>query len=79
MRTYPIAQGTLSEWKSLSHVRLFATPQTIQSMEFPRPEHWSGKPFPSPGDLPNSGIVPRSPALQADSLRTELSGKPVVT
>ena len=34
---------------------------------FSRPEHWNGQPFPSPGDLPNSGIEPRSPALQADS------------
>ena len=78
MRPYSIAQGTLSEWKSLSHVQLFATPWTIQSMEFSRPEHWSGKPFPSPGDLPNPGIAPRSPALQADSLRTEPIGKPEV-
>ena len=43
-------------------------------MEFSRPEYWSGQPFPSPGDLPNSGIEPGSPALQADSLPTELSG-----
>jgi len=35
-------------------------------MEFSRPEYWSGYPFPSPGDLPNPGIEPRSPALQAD-------------
>ena len=48
-------------------------------MEFSRPEYWSGQPFPSPGDLPNPGIKPRSPALQADSLPTELSGKPRVT
>ena len=41
------------------------------SMGFSRPEYWSGKPFPSPGDLPNPGIEPRSPALQADSLPTE--------
>ena len=44
------------------------------SMEFSRPEHWSGL-FPSPGDLPNPGIEPRSPALKADSLPTEISGK----
>ena len=54
-----------------------ATPWIIESMEFSRPEYWSGQPFPSTGDLPNPGIVPRSPALQADSLPTELSGKPV--
>ena len=45
-------------------------------MEFSRPEYWSGKPFPSPGDLPNPGIEPRSPALQADSLPAEPQGKP---
>ena len=39
-------------------------------------EYWSGQPIPSPGDLPNPGIEPESPALQADSLPTELSGKP---
>ena len=44
------------------------TPWTIQSMEFSRPEYWSGWSFPSPGDLPNPGIEPRSLALQADSL-----------
>ena len=42
-----------------------------QSMEFSRPEYWSGWPFPSPGDLPNPGIEPRSPKLQVDSLRAE--------
>ena len=39
-------------------------------------EYWSGLPFPSPGDLPNSGIEPRSPALQADALTSEPPGKP---
>ena len=43
-------------------------------MEFSRPEYWSGKPFPSPGDLPNPGIKPRSPTLQADSLPAEPQG-----
>ena len=61
--------------KLLSHVRLFATPWTIQSMEFSRPEYWSGKPFPSPGDLPKSGIESRSPTLHMDSLATEPQGK----
>ena len=51
-------------------------PMTIQSMEFSRPEYWSGQPFPSPGDLPNPGIEPRSPVLQADSLPAEPQGKP---
>ena len=43
-----------------------------QSMGFSRQEYWSGLPFPSPGDLPNPGIEPGSPALQADFLLTEL-------
>ena len=47
-------------------------------MEFSRPEHWSGKPFPSPGDLPNPGIKPRPLALKADSLPAEPSGKPLL-
>ena len=38
--------------------------------------HWNGLPFPSQGDLPNPGIKPRSPVLQADSLQAELPGKP---
>ena len=46
-------------------------------MGFCRQEYWSGLPFPSPGDLPDPGIKPRSPALQADSLPTELWGKPL--
>ena len=45
-------------------------------MGFSRPEDWSGLPFPSPGDLPNPAIEPRSPALQADSLPAEPPGKP---
>ena len=52
---------SVSEWKSLSCVWLFVTLWTIQSMEFSRPQYWSGKLFPSPGDLPNPGIEPRSP------------------
>ena len=46
--------------------------KTPLSMGFSRQEYWSGLPFPSPGDLPNPGIEPRSPALQADALSTEL-------
>ena len=49
--------------------------QAPLSMGFSRQGYWSGLPFPSPGDLPNPGIEPRSPALQADSLPTELLGK----
>ena len=48
------------------------------SMEFSRQEYWSGLPFPSPGDLPNPVIEPRSPALQADSLLTELPGNSLI-
>ena len=48
-------------------------------MEFSRQEYWSGFPFPFPEDLPDPGIEPGSPALQADSLPTELSGKPIAT
>ena len=56
------------EVKSLSHVRLFATPWTVayqasQSMGFSRQEYWSGLSFPSSGDPPDPGIEPRSPAL----------------
>ena len=46
------------------------------SMKFSRQEYWSGLPFPSPGDLPDPGIQPGSPALQADSLPSEPPGKP---
>ena len=65
--------------KSLSRVRLFATPWTVArqaplSMGFSRQEYWSGLPFPSPGDLPNPGIEPRSPTLQADSVPSEPPG-----
>ena len=70
-----------SEVKSLSHVWLFATPWTVAyqaplSMGFCRQECWSRLPFPSPGDLPNLGIEPGSPALQADALPSEPPGKP---
>ena len=58
-----------------------ATPRTIAHqallpMGFSRQEYWSGLQFPSPGDLSYPGIEPRSPALQADSLPTELQEKP---
>ena len=62
--------------KSLSRVLLFATPWTVSyqappSMGFSRQEYWSGLPFPSSGNLPDRGIKPRSPALQADALPSE--------
>ena len=47
-------------------------------MEFYRKEYWSGLSFPSPGDLPHSGINPGSPALQANSLPSEPPGKSLV-
>ena len=67
---------------SLSRVRLFVTPWTVAhqappSVEFSRQEYWSGLPFPSPGDLPNPGIEPGSPALQTDALPSEPPGKPM--
>ena len=67
--------------KSLSRVQLFATPWTVAhqaplSTGFSRQDYWSGLPFPSPGDLPDPGIEPRSPALQADALTSEPPGKP---
>ena len=66
--------------KSLSRVWLFVTPWTVAyqappSMGFSRQEYWSGLPFPSPGDLPDSGIEPRSPPSQADTLTSEPPGK----
>ena len=51
------------------------TVQSMESMEFSRPEYWSGQLFPSPGDLPNPGIKPRSPTLQEESLPAEPQGK----
>ena len=66
--------------KSLSRVQLFATPRTVAykaslSMEFSRQVYWSGLSFPSPGDLPDPGIEPKSPALQADTLPSEPPSK----
>ena len=68
--------------KSLSCVQLFATLWTVayqasMSMGFSRQEYWSGLPFPSPGNLPDPGIKPGSPALEADALTSERPGKPV--
>ena len=67
---------------SLSRVRLFATPWTVdyqapRSMGFSRPEYWCGLPFPSPGDLSDPVIEHRSPALEADALPSEPPGKSV--
>ena len=75
-----------SKWnESVSHsampysLRPWAAPHQVPpSMGFSRQGYWSSLPFPSPGDLPDPGIEPRSLALQADSLPTELPGSPVV-
>ena len=69
--------------KLLSRVRLFATPWTVAyqaslSMGFSRQGYWSGLLFPSPGDLPDPGIEPRFPALQADALPSEPPEKLIV-
>ena len=68
--------------KSLSCVRLFATPwttayQTSPFMGFSRQEYWSGLPFPAPGDLPDLGIEPGFPTLPADALPSEPPAKPL--
>ena len=65
--------------KLLGGVQFFVTLWTVArqaplSMGFSRQEYWSGLPFPSPGDLPNPGIKPRSPMLQADALSSEPPG-----
>ena len=61
-----VVSDSLTLWTAAYRVPL--------SMRFSRQGYWSGLPFPSPGDLPNPGIKPRSPALQADPLPTELQG-----
>ena len=77
----PLSDHRRGSPSSNSHVWLLVTLWTIAcqvpvSVGFSRQEYWSGLPFPSPGDLPDPGIKPRSPALQADSLPSEPSGKP---
>ena len=62
--------------------RLRATRWTVAhqaplSMEFPRQEYWSGLPFPPPGDLPDSGIKPKSPSLTGEFFTPEPPGKPL--
>ena len=80
---FPCVLSMKVKGKSLSHVRLFATLWTVAhqappSMGFSRQEYWNGLPFPSPGDLPDPGIEPRSPALESDALTSEPPGKPKV-
>ena len=76
-----VMTGVCDKVSSLSRVRLFVTPWTVAyqappSMGFSRQEYWSGVPFLSPGDLPDPGIEPGSPALQADALPSKPPGKP---
>ena len=79
----PLIPRAASGSRSVSHsvVSDFTNPWTIArqaplSMEFSRQEYWRRLPFPSVGNLPNPGIEPDSPALQADSLPSEPPGKP---
>ena len=70
-----------SEIVSYSVVSDSATPWTVAQqaplfMGFSRQEYWSGLPFPPQGNLPDPGIKPRSPALQADSVQSDPPGKP---
>ena len=80
LRSWIFCQNQKVKVKSLSRVRLFATPWTVAhqappSMGYSRQEYWSGLPIPSPGDLPDPGIESRSPTLQADALTSEPPGK----
>ena len=75
---HAVWRGAKMKWKSLSHVWLFATPWTVAcqvplSVDFSRTEYWCGLPFPSPGDLCNPGIKPRTTALKANSLFSQPS------
>ena len=79
---FPFFETKKWKWKvkSLSRVWHFLTPWTVAyqappSLGFSRQEYWSGVPFPSPGNNPNSGIEPGSPTLQADTLTPEPLGK----
>ena len=66
--SYSVVSDSATQW-TVAH-------QAPLSMGWPRQEHWSGLPFPSPEDLPDPGIEPWSPAQQADSLLFELQGTP---
>ena len=73
---YTLKEHSKDEVKSLSCVRFFATPRTVAyqaplSMRFSRQEYYSELPFPSPGNLPEPGIEPWSPELEADALTSE--------
>ena len=72
--------GMMKVFQLFSHVQLFApmdsSPPGFSTPGILQAEYWSGQPFPSPGDLPDPGIEPRSPELQADSSPSEPLGKP---
>ena len=77
------ARHILDKVKSLSRVKLFAVPWTVAcqaplSMEFSRQEYWSGLSFPFPGDLPDPGIEPGSPAFQAVLYCLSHQGNPIL-
>ena len=72
MCAYVQVASIMSDSATLCTVAL----QAPLSMGFSRQEYWSGLPFPSPGDLPDPGIEPRSSALEADALTSEPPGKP---
>ena len=70
LKTWEATQSNLKvkRWELLSRVQFFATPRTVVPqiplfMGFSKQEYWSREPFPSPGDVPNPGIEPESPAL----------------
>ena len=67
--------GLVAVWLLRSQGLVARQANLVSRQEFSRQEYWGRLPFPSPGDLPYSGIEPGSPALQADSLPTELPGK----
>ena len=67
-----VAQSCLTLCNPMNYIAC----QAPLSVEFSRQEYWNGLPFPFPEDLPDPGIKPGSPVLQADSLLTELRGKP---
>ena len=79
LNLWPLELEVKVKVKSLSRVRLFVTPWTVAyqappSMGFSRQEYWSGLPFPSPGDLPDTEIEPGSPTSRADALTSEPPG-----
>ena len=81
MKDWDLSWVSWGEWSEVTQLcPTLWTPWTVayqdpQSLGFPRQEYGSGLTFRSPGDLPDPGIEPRSPALQADALPSELPGR----